>query len=210
MKTIGIIDPHPVFCAGFEAACLGMKSVRVVAGSRPEEMACQAGAGTIDLLVIGISSGLPDVFEDFIEPGIRMFPGLPVTVCFDCIDERVVLKCLRAGVKGYILKEAPIEELHECLALVLEGKRYMGLLLEQVLYSLFIRKVEFGPEAPEKLSRREAELAQYLTKGLRTSVIARLMQVKSPTISTMKRKVFRKLQVKNTVEMIKVIKSYKN
>jgi len=115
--------------------------------------------------------------------------------------ERVYAKRLIGkGIKGYVSKQANIEELDKAIQSILRGEIYLSPSLKELLFST-IRTADFTGNPLDLLSDRELEVVEYLAAGMGTKEIARQMKVDITTISTYRRRAFEKLEVENVIEL---------
>jgi DNA-binding NarL/FixJ family response regulator len=117
-------------------------------------------------------------------------------------DPDYIFRALRAGASGYILKNADTEKLIEAIKDVFNGGSPMS--------SQIARKVvnEFAATRPltaysEKLSRRENEILEQLSKGYRYKEIADQLFISTETVRTHIRNIYEKLQVNSRAEALK-------
>jgi DNA-binding NarL/FixJ family response regulator len=103
------------------------------------------------------------------------------------------------GVKGYLSKEAPKEEILHAIQTVLDDKLFIS---EKVMlrFSEFVLD-KMPDNVFESLSVRELEVTRHLCKGLRLNEICELMNLHPSTIGTHKARIFEKLGVKNNIEL---------
>jgi DNA-binding NarL/FixJ family response regulator len=113
-----------------------------------------------------------------------------------------IFSALRAGASGYILKNADTNKLIEAIKDVANGGSPMS--------SQIARKVvnEFATSKPltsysEKLSRRENEILEQLSKGYRYKEIADQLFISTETVRTHIRNIYEKLQVNSRGEALK-------
>lgn len=113
-------------------------------------------------------------------------------------------KLLKAGVKGFLSKEAKNTELLKAVDMVLRGKIYAS---EQV----WLNGKQDGTTLSNPfttLSNKEMDILGYLVQGKATKEISSLLNLQLSTISTHKFRIFRKLNVTNIVELIALTKEY--
>ena len=80
-------------------------------------------------------------------------------------SEEFVTRALRAGVRGYVLKDNALEELIQCIETVYRGQIYLSQSVTQLVVEGFIKNApEEGPEE-ELISAREREILQLLAEG---------------------------------------------
>jgi two-component system, NarL family, response regulator DesR len=100
-------------------------------------------------------------------------------------------RALKAGVRGYLLKDSPSEELASSIRNVLKGKRiYAPELMDDV----------YGEENP--LTDREKEVLELIAEGKNTKEIAAQLSIKTGTVRNYISAILDKLEVKNRIEAI--------
>lgn len=114
-------------------------------------------------------------------------------------DGNYVVKCAKAGAYGYLLKNADEDELTTAIHQVYQGKRYYN---ADISASMF-QNLSLQSSIPEKLTKRELEVLHYLAEGLTTKEIAQKMFISTRTVETHRANMLKKLDVKNTAELIK-------
>jgi len=113
-------------------------------------------------------------------------------------------KLLKAGVKGFLSKEAKNTELPKAVDVVLNGGIYGS---EQVLFNG--KQPLITPSNPfATLSNKEMDILAYIVQGKNTKEISSLLNLQLSTISTHKFRIFRKLNVNNIIELIALTKEY--
>ncbi len=100
-------------------------------------------------------------------------------------------RALKAGVKGYLLKDSPSEELANSIRNIMAGKRIYAPELMDDLYS------EENP-----LTEREKEVLGLVAEGMNTKEIADQLSIKTGTVRNYISTILEKLNVKNRIEAI--------
>lgn len=100
-------------------------------------------------------------------------------------------RALKAGVRGYLLKDSPSEELADSIRTVMSGKRVYAPELMDDLYS------EENP-----LTERELEVLELVADGKNTKEIADELRIKAGTVRNYISTILDKLEVKNRIEAI--------
>ncbi len=100
-------------------------------------------------------------------------------------------RALKAGVKGYLLKDSPSDELADSIRNVISGKRVYAPELMDDLYS---------DENP--LTDRELEVLELVADGKNTKEIAEELRIKAGTVRNYISTILDKLEVKNRIEAI--------
>lgn len=108
-------------------------------------------------------------------------------------------RLLEKGIRGFVSKQASMEELEKALRELLKGHTYLSAELKKML--LFPAGDEASSNPIDSLSDRELEVVEYLAMGLGAKEISQKMKLDITTVSTYRRRAFEKLQVQNFVEM---------
>ncbi len=119
-------------------------------------------------------------------------------------DESFVLRALKAGARGYVLKESREGELISAVRLVNEGKSYFSptvsrLLVEDYVRQLRDRDVE---DSYELLTLREREILQLVAEGKSNKEIAGLLHLSLYTVETHRSNILEKLNLHSVPELI--------
>jgi len=119
-------------------------------------------------------------------------------------DEAYVLRALRAGARGYLLKDSAEADLASAVAEVARGRSYFSPAVSRVLLEDYVRKVnkQGGEDRFELLSGREREVLQLVAEGNSTKEIAAVLGVSTHTVDTHRANVIEKLGLKGTAELI--------
>ncbi len=119
-------------------------------------------------------------------------------------DEGYVLRALRAGARGYLLKDAVEGELIQAIRVVAGGKAYFSpevskLLVEDYVMGMRERGLE---DRYDLLTPREREILQVLAEGRSSKDIAKLLDLSSYTVDTHKANLMQKLSLHSMAELI--------
>jgi DNA-binding NarL/FixJ family response regulator len=133
--------------------------------------------------------------------------GLPILI-HSAFDEKVyALPYLQAGADGFISKQAPQDEFLNAVQAILDHGRYVSYDVQQIFLSSFtdVTGRTTGRNPIVSLSPRERRVMQLMTEGKWTKEIAAIMNLKENTISTYKRRIYDKMEVKDPIELSKKI-----
>lgn len=115
-------------------------------------------------------------------------------------DEKV-FDALKAGASGYLLKNTGLMQLIEALKELHNGGSPMSANIARKLVTVF-RQQEKNMPSVEKLSHRENEILQLLSKGLLYKEIAEQLSIATNTVRQHIHKIYEKLHVQNRTEAI--------
>ncbi|MDX6560642.1 MAG: hypothetical protein QOD65_456 [Gaiellales bacterium] len=111
-------------------------------------------------------------------------------------DPAVVIEALDAGARGFVLKEAPLEDLLRAIALVAGGSTYIDSALVGVL-----ARSEAVAGVPE-LTRRERDILRMLADGLRNEEIGNRLFISPFTVRNHVEKVMAKLDANSRTHAV--------
>ena len=113
-------------------------------------------------------------------------------------DENFILKMIRLGCRGYLLKDIEPKEFLKALNAVVESGYYFNSEVSEALNNYnHIEKIEFAP-----LTKREMEFLQYACSEMTYKEVADKMNLSPKTIDGYRENLFYKLQVKSRVGMV--------
>lgn len=125
---------------------------------------------------------------------------------FSELDETVYgPKYLAFGTNGYLAKKADINRIVLAIGTALDGGVFDGSRESERSIS---QKEDFKQNPFERLSRREAQIAQILIQGWSLTDISKLTGLKETTISTYKKRIFRKIGVPTLSDLIALSRVY--
>jgi len=113
-----------------------------------------------------------------------------------------VERVLRAGAKGYLMKQEATEKVVDAVRKILSGELYVSEKMRDVLLQKLVTGQISGSSSLEQLSDRELEVMQLLGQGRGTRQIAEEMHVSIKTVESHYAKVKEKLGLKTANELI--------
>jgi len=202
MIRILLVDDHPLVRDGVSMRLQATDHIRVVGEAASVDQALPlARQLSPDLVVTDIrmpgASGI-DLATLFRE----QFPLVRVLVLSMHEDPEYVRRAVALGARGYVLKDAPAQQLIEAIDTVYAGGLYFSPGLQQV--------VEGGsPSSPRRaLTPREACVLQWISEGRSNKEIAALMGTSVRTVETHRLHLRRKLRIDGHAAFIKYAVDY--
>jgi DNA-binding NarL/FixJ family response regulator len=164
----------------------------------------QIGAHQIDLVLMDIDMPIQNGIDTTKEIKSR-FPQIKVLVLTTFDDDEKIFDAIMAGASGYLLKEEPKENIYKAILETLDGGAAMSPIIAMKALNL-IRSpfVHSGPKLDFGLSPREIELLEQLKGGLTYEQIAANLFISVGTVRKHIENVYRKLQVNNKTNAVKV------
>jgi two-component system, NarL family, response regulator NreC len=119
-------------------------------------------------------------------------------------DESYVLRALKAGAKGYLLKDSAESDLIMAVRSVAGGKSFFSPAVSKVLLDDYMRKLKrSGVEDPyDLLTSREREVLQLVAEGKSNKDVANLLDLSVYTVETHRSNVMQKLRLKGVPELM--------
>jgi DNA-binding NarL/FixJ family response regulator len=182
-----ILESYPEFTVIAEAAS-GTEAVAIARTVEP------------DVAIVDI--GMPGLNGIEVTAQIvRRCPGTAVLILSMHGDERYVLRAIKAGARGYLLKDSVEEELVQAIRAVRAGQTFFSPAVADVLS----RHADAGcgvDDRYELLTGREREVYQMLAEGKGNKEIAALLGVSLHTIETHRNRVMEKLKLHSAAELV--------
>ena len=129
------------------------------------------------------------------------FPQVKVLALSMFSDENIIIRMLKLGAKGYILKNAEPEELQEALNSVLEKDFYLSEFISGKIVSGLNKDLD-RPDDRVTLSEKEKELLRWICSEMTYKDIAAKMFVSPRTLDDYRNNLFEKLKVKTRVGLV--------
>ena len=118
--------------------------------------------------------------------------------------EAYIVQALKAGAKGYLLKDSADSELLRAVSAVAAGKSYFSPAVSKVMLDDYVRHLaERGiADRYDALSEREREIFQLIAEGHSNKEIAEMLFLSPATVDTHRAHILQKLDVHSTVELV--------
>lgn len=204
MKQIVIVDDHPVVREGMER----------LLESEPDLKVC-GSVGSVSEVLTLLQQVKPDlVLADMTLPGRSglelikdlkaLHPDIPVLVISMHDEKLYAERVLRAGGRGYVMKEVASEELINAVRCVLQGEIYMSSAAAQRLAQVFAGHRESKETLPiQRLTDREFEVFQLIGLGQATREIAEKLFISPRTVDAHRAHIKEKLGLKDGNELLR-------
>lgn len=135
----------------------------------------------------------------------QRFPNTKVLVVSTFDEDDYIVHAIKAGAKGYLLKDMPVEELAQAIRLVDRGYTQMGPgLMEKMVDGILDSvKVETEPVEPEltQLTPRELDVLNLIGVGSTNREIAQQLYITEGTVKTHLTHIFNRLNLRNRSQL---------
>lgn len=210
-RKVLIVDDHPIVREGL-AKLLGDERDLVVCGEA--ETACEGLEAVSrlrpDLAVVDISLAGRTGLE-LIKDIRARFPQVPVLVM--SMHEELIYaeRALRAGARGYIMKQQGGKVLVQAIRRVLEGQVYVSEKISaHILDGLSDSRARGKRSAVELLTEREFEVLQLIGQGLSTREIAGHLHVSVKTVEVHRVHIKEKLHLREGAALVRYAMSWED
>jgi DNA-binding NarL/FixJ family response regulator len=131
-------------------------------------------------------------------------PNVAVVILSMHADESYVLRALKAGARGYLLKESPEADFVSAIRSVSEGKAFFSPAVSRVLVEDYVRQLQDKDidDSYELLTPREREILQSIAEGKSNKDIANLLNLSLYTVETHRSNILKKLNLHSVPELI--------
>ncbi len=201
---IAIADDHTIMRSGLRLL-LEREPDFTIAGEASDGRAAIDIAGQHSPDVIVLDVAMPNL--NGIEAAARiavLSPKTAIIMLSMHSDETYVLRALKAGARGYLLKDSAEGDLIAAVRAVVAGRTFFSPAISNMLVEDYIRAIqERGVEdSYELLTSRERELLQLVAEGKTTKEIASCLSLSASTVDTHRANIMRKLNVNSLAELV--------
>lgn len=190
-----LVDDHPLVREGLRARLTDVPGIVVVGEAGDAEQAF----ARVDMLrpdLVLMDVGMKQVNGIELTARLReRHPALRVLMLSMYDNPEYVHRALDAGAMGYVLKEAPSEEIVAAILAVAAGRSFLG-------SGLAARSGRSADERP-LLSARESEILRCLARGMASKQVAESLGMSVRTVETHRQNIRRKLGLAGQAELIK-------
>ena len=206
MKKLKILlaDDHVVMRSGLRALLERQPNLEVVGES-------ENGRNTVDLAaslkpdVIVMDIGMPVLNGIEATKTIATEqPNTAVIILSMHADESYVMRALKAGARGYLLKDSAPGDLINAIQAVSQNKSFFSPKVSRILSEDYVRllKQKGGVDSYDLLTSREQEILQLLAEGKANKEVAADLNISPYTVETHRKHILEKLNLHNPAELI--------
>jgi DNA-binding NarL/FixJ family response regulator len=205
METVRILiaDDHPLYRNGLRMTLSSLGNFDVVAeASNGQEAVERAGQHRPDVAVMDVNMPVLNGI-DATRLIVEANPDVGVLMLTMFEDDDSVFAAMRAGARGYVLKEADEQEIERAIHAVAKGEAIFGASIATRILKFFASGRAAAPAVPfPELTDRERDVLQLIASGMNNSAIANKLFLSQKTVRNHVSNIFMKMQVADRAEAI--------
>ena len=192
--TCLVVDEHPVVRQGVRALLeQGFETVNLLDVPSPEAALEAAGDLKPDVVLIDPRKHPADTEATLLDLAKRL--DAPVVVFTADGGARQLSEALKAGVKGYVRKDSPAEDLIRAIRAAITGEFY----IDPALSSTIVLE-----EGERTLTARQREILQMLADGMQTDAVAKQLGLSTETVRTHTKRILAKLDADTRTQAVAI------
>ena len=191
-----LVDDHTMFCEGLTDVLNHSETVHISrCFTTLNDCRSALAERCPDVLLLDIS--MPDGDgTSFCQWMMKEYPKVLIVAVTIHDEYSVIRHMLDAGVNGYVLKSAPVEELAKAICTVWKGQNYISQKAEEILRA--------GSTKAVVLTGVEQNILRLICDGMTNPQIAQQMGLSTETINWYRKRLLAKFGVNNTASLIRL------
>jgi DNA-binding NarL/FixJ family response regulator len=196
-----LVDDHPVVRKGINS-CLARHEHLQIVGEAADGVEALKKARELmpDIVLMDIDMPQKDGLE-VTELLRKELPKIKVLILSMHSNTEYVMRIIQSGASGYILKEAPTEELVRAIDIINTGEAFFSPEVARAALNKYVRGGADDPAA--QLTNREREVLVQIAEGLSNKEIANKLGVGVRTVETHRERIMRKLNIHSVAGLTK-------
>jgi DNA-binding NarL/FixJ family response regulator len=198
-----LADDHGLVRAGIRALIEKIPNVQVVGEASTGRAALELVKSKLPNLVLmdigmaelGGLEALPRITKDF--------PGVKVIILSAHANEEYVIRALRSGAAGYMLKDAATAELELAIKSVTEDKTYLSPSISRTVINDYLQRVGGSISPLEQLTPRQREILQLVAEGKSTKEIAYDLDIGIKTVESHRLQLMDRLNIHDVPGLVR-------
>ncbi|MGN7614551.1 response regulator [Magnetococcales bacterium HHB-1] len=201
MIQILIVDDHTIVREGLKQILAGIDDMEVADEAEDGlEALRKMRKNNYDIALLDLTMPGKDGFE-VLKQIKQEKPKLPVVILTMHNEHMLCARCLKAGANGFLTKESASDQLVEAIRMALTGRKYVTpSIAERIIGGLGPVDAQDRPPH-ERLSDREFTILCKIASGKTVTEIAIELSLSSRTISTYRRRILDKMEMKHNAEL---------
>jgi DNA-binding NarL/FixJ family response regulator len=204
-KTIRVLlaDDHTLVRAGLRGLLQGISGVEVVGEAEDGHEALRM-SGELHPDVALVDIGMPGLNGlDAAVQLMRADPRIRVLILSMHTAEEYVLRALRAGCAGYLLKRSAVSELEVAVRAVARGETYLSPTVSKQVVDEYVGRTGGSADPLEALTPRQREILQMVAEGHTSKEIAERLRLSFKTVEAHRAQIMERLGVDDVTALVR-------
>jgi DNA-binding NarL/FixJ family response regulator len=195
-----LADDHPLIREGFRSLLTKNERFELVGiAENGKELVELAGALSPDIILSDINMPVMNGMEAIEQIG-KLYPGIKCVILTMYEEREYVIKALKIGVQGYILKNIERFDLEKAIIAIYEGGKYFSPIVTNILAASVVRPEQ---SVIMELTPREKEVLELVAQGNSTKQVADKLGIGTRTVESHRVNMLKKMKVNNTAELVR-------
>jgi DNA-binding NarL/FixJ family response regulator len=203
MTRVLLADDHALVRAGIRALLEKIPSIEVVGEAGTGREALELVRSTLPNIVLmdiamtelGGLEALPRITKDF--------PSVKVIILSAHASEEYVIRALRDGASGYMLKDSATSELELAINSMIHGKIYLSPSISRTVIDDYLQRVSGAVSPLEQLTSRQREILQLIAEGKNAKAIAADLDVSIKTVESHRLQLMDRLNIHDVPGLVR-------
>ena len=206
MKKLRILlaDDHILMRSGLRALLDRQPNLEVVGESENgRETVALAASLKPDVVVMDVGMPILNGIEAT-QTIVTQCPSIAVVILSMHADESYVMRALKAGARGYLLKDSAAADLIGAIQAISQGKSFFSPKVSRILAEDYVRvlRQKGAVDTYDLLTSREREILQLLAEGKANKEVATALNISPYTVETHRGHILQKLNLHNSAELV--------
>jgi len=206
MKKLRVLlaDDHILMRSGLRALLDRQPNLEVVGESENgRETVALAASLKPDVVVMDVGMPILNGIEAT-QTIVTQNPTVAVVILSMHADESYVMRALKAGARGYLLKDSAAADLIGAIQATSQGKSFFSPKVSRILAEDYVRvlKQKGAVDTYDLLTSREREILQLLAEGKTNKEVATALNISPYTVETHRSHILQKLNLHNSAELV--------
>jgi DNA-binding NarL/FixJ family response regulator len=198
-----LADDHVLVRAGIRTLLEKIPNVKVVAEAASGREALEMVKTKLpDLVLIDIAMANLNGLEALSRIA-KDFPEVKVMILSAHANEEYVIRALRGGAAGYMLKDSATAELELAVSSVREGKTYLSPSISRTAIDNYLERMGDVVSPLEQLTSRQREILQLIGEGKNTKEIASTLEISAKTVESHRLQLMERLRIHDVPGLVR-------
>jgi Response regulator containing a CheY-like receiver domain and an HTH DNA-binding domain len=130
-------------------------------------------------------------------------PEMPVVMITIHTSSSYVVRALRSGARGYVVKNDDFQHVIQAIKAVILGQRYLSSSVSEQIIDAVVSGTSQEFNMDDRISIREREILQLIAEGNSNSQIARKLVISARTVETHRTNIMRKLELTSQIDILR-------